>query len=92
MLKTSQPQLCYQCHTKAEFESTSPSRTLPWGCPHPTSGSWDPVANAPLTCTSTCHNPHGSPYYKMLRVAYGSDGMGADYLCLNCHTKVGISY
>jgi predicted CXXCH cytochrome family protein len=53
---------------------------------------WDPVAGRPLTCTSTCHSPHGSSYTRMLRVAYLSDGAGSDYICLLCHTAVGLDY
>jgi predicted CXXCH cytochrome family protein len=60
---------------------------------HPTSAaSWDFVAGKPLSCTSTCHDPHGTPNYRMLRVEYNSNGKGSDYLCLLCHTEVGISY
>jgi predicted CXXCH cytochrome family protein len=60
---------------------------------HPTTPNyWDFHADKPLTCTSTCHDPHGSHYGPMLRVPYGSDGAGTDYLCLICHTEVGIKY
>ena len=41
---------------------------------------------------ATCHNPHGSPESHMLQVAYLSDGKGSDYICLVCHTEVGIGY
>ena len=92
LLKTAQPQLCFQCHSTSMFDGKTPIANRSWNSPHPVSGAWDPVANAPLTCTSTCHNPHGSPYFKTLRVAYNSDGMGSDYLCITCHTEVGISY
>ena len=81
LLKAPEPQLCRQCHPDPGYMA------------HPTTPDhWDFHAGEPLTCTSTCHNPHGSAYTHMLRVAYGSDGKGTDYLCLLCHTQVGIKY
>ena len=81
LLKAPEPQLCQQCHPDLGYMA------------HPTTPDhWDFHAGEPLTCTSTCHDPHGSAYTHMLRVAYGSDGKGTDYLCLLCHTQVGIKY
>lgn len=46
---------------------------------------FDVAAQAPLTCTSMCHNPHGSNKNYVLRnYAYPFDGQ-----CLQCHGKVG---
>jgi predicted CXXCH cytochrome family protein len=60
---------------------------------HPADGRYyDYLAHGPLTCTSTCHDPHGSSYHRMLRLPYNVDGYGSDYLCLGCHTKVGLVY
>lgn len=81
LLKAPEPQLCQQCHPDSGYMA------------HPTTPDhWDFRAGKPLTCTSTCHDPHGSAYSYMLRVGYGSDGKGTDYLCLLCHTQVGIEY
>lgn len=76
-----EPQLCEQCHADSMYVQ------------HPTTPNyWDFHAGKPLTCTSTCHNPHGSPNSHMLQVAYLSYGKGSDYICLICHTEVGIGY
>lgn len=81
LLKAPEPKLCEQCHPDSGYMA------------HPTTPDhWDFHAGEPLTCTSTCHDPHGSAYAHMLRVAYGTDGKGTDYLCLLCHTQVGIKY
>jgi len=81
LLSAPEPQLCRQCHADSGYMA------------HPTTPDhWDFHAGKPLTCTSTCHDPHGSAYTHMLRVPYGTDGKGTDYLCLLCHTEVGIKY
>lgn len=81
LLKAPEPKLCQQCHPNSGYMA------------HPTTPDhWDFHAGKPLTCTSTCHDPHGSAYTHMMRVAYGTDGKGTDYLCLLCHTEVGIKY
>jgi predicted CXXCH cytochrome family protein len=81
LLRAPEPQLCEKCHPNSG------------GMTHPTTPNyWDFHADEPLTCTSTCHDPHGSPYGYMLQVPYGSDRAGTDYLCEICHTQVGIKY
>ncbi len=61
--------LCYNCH---------PPETL--GNSHPVGPEYrDPRRGTLLTCTSTCHDPHGGPYRGGLRFRPG----GA--LCLQCH-------
>jgi predicted CXXCH cytochrome family protein len=45
---------------------------------HPVGPPWvDVNTNKLLTCSSTCHNPHGTAYRKLLT--------GGDGLCLQCH-------
>jgi len=69
------PQLCLQCHTGL----TGPNR-------HPvTPNFFDVHAQKGLTCTSTCHNPHGTSFDFMLRnFNFPQDGQ-----CLQCHKWVG---
>jgi len=43
-------------------------------------GYTDPLTGGMLTCSSTCHDPHGTPYKKMLT-------RRGDALCLTCHPK-----
>ena len=81
LLTTTNPELCFECHPQSSYDA------------HPTRPEyWDFNADAPLTCTSTCHEPHGSTHPMMLRVPYGEAGTGEDYICLLCHTEVGIEY
>ncbi|MEW6447827.1 MAG: cytochrome c3 family protein [Bacillota bacterium] len=50
---------------------------------HPVGPPWtDANAGGLLTCSSTCHNPHGTPYRCLLT------GKG-DGLCLKCHKEKG---
>lgn len=82
LLIQSNPELCYDCHPSSSF-SQIPGQT------HPVSPAFfDIHAGKGLTCTSTCHNPHGSQYDHMLRnFFYPQDG-----LCLQCHSYVGITF
>lgn len=53
---------------------------------HPTGdGVYDRVAKGPMSCTSTCHDPHSRQYSFMMRTPYGELGRGGDDLCLGCH-------
>jgi predicted CXXCH cytochrome family protein len=75
------PDLCLECHPASLYDA------------HPTRPEyWDFHAEEPLTCTSTCHDPHGATHPMMLRVPYGEAGTGEDFICLLCHTEVGIEY
>jgi predicted CXXCH cytochrome family protein len=77
LLRNSNPELCLECHTW--YDNTHI---------HPVSGRfYDSHAKKRLTCTSTCHNPHGTQYPRMLKYPYRKDG-----LCLQCHPGVGISF
>ncbi len=63
--------VCYTCH---------PPDTL--GNSHPVDeGRTDPRTGGPLTCTSTCHDPHADPYPGLLRFPPGGG------LCLQCHQE-----
>ncbi len=83
ILQLPNPEVCLQCHpTYADRPYYHPTRPV----------YWDWYAEEPLTCSSTCHNPHGGPNHHMLRVPYGQRGFGTDHVCLLCHEGVGIWY
>ncbi len=48
----------------------------------------DAHSGKPLTCTSTCHNAHGTQYAHMVR----SYPPTWDGLCMQCHRGVGKRY
>lgn len=76
------PEVCFKCH--APFGETTPG-----GQNHPVTPNFlDVHANKGLTCSSSCHNPHGTKYNYMLRSFYYAQ----DGLCLQCHLYVGITY
>jgi predicted CXXCH cytochrome family protein len=84
LLRNTNPELCLECHApQVDGPNKHPFR--------PT--IWDVVANKPLTCTTTCHNPHGTDQNFMLqRFSYPFDGQ-----CLQCHQvvvgkRVGIDF
>lgn len=78
LLKKPNPQLCLGCHGWIDHPNTHPY----------TPNYYDRVKNGPLTCTSTCHDPHGTSLNFMLRnFAYPFDGR-----CIQCHTDVGKTY
>lgn len=75
LLRNSNPELCLECHGPVvDGVNKHPFRPK----------YWDVVAQKPLTCTTTCHNPHGTDQNFMLqRYSYPYDGQ-----CLQCHQKV----
>ena len=79
ILRDSNPDLCLNCHPFIQSYSNQ----------HPvTPAYYDPVAKTGLTCSSTCHDPHGTQYgYMLQNFPYPLDGQ-----CLQCHTRVGIDY
>ncbi|GAB4276337.1 MAG: hypothetical protein Kow0056_06660 [Coriobacteriia bacterium] len=79
MLRERNPDICLNCHgTTVDGENKHPFR--------PT--YYDPKAQDALTCTSTCHNPHGTTFnYMLVDWYYPMDG-----LCLQCHKRVGIDF
>lgn len=76
LLRNSNPDLCLECHEWTEsHHNQHPVRPV----------YYDPFSKKGLTCTSTCHNPHGTAYNFMLRnFSFAKDGQ-----CLQCH--VGVS-
>jgi predicted CXXCH cytochrome family protein len=78
LLRNRNPELCLECHDAA---TTGMNK-------HPVGPRfYDTRGKEPLTCTSTCHNPHGTPYVRMLNYPYRKDG-----LCLKCHPAVGALF
>lgn len=79
LLRNRNPELCLECHTPTVV---GPNK-------HPFRPTlWDVYARKPLTCTSTCHNPHGTNQNYMLeRYSWPYDGQ-----CLQCHTRVGKDF
>ncbi len=73
-----QPQLCLECHPDAEGSNKHPVRPK----------YYDLRAHRGLTCTSSCHNPHGTQFDAMVK-DYNPD---QDGMCLQCHTTVGVYY
>jgi len=77
--------LCSDCHPADEphirFTGNNNSHNS-------TPEYYDKYADTPLTCTSSCHNPHGTEYEFMMR------GLPWDYdgTCLKCHVGVGIRF
>ena len=77
ILRQGNPDLCLACHPNYEGPNKHPVR--------PT--YYDIVANTGLTCSSTCHDPHGTPYWAMLNYYWPRDE-----ICLACHPRVGIDF
>lgn len=78
MLVATQPGLCLKCHPQVEGSNKHPFQPK----------YYDLHARKGLTCASTCHNPHGTPFDFMVRNYNGlQDGM-----CLQCHKTVGVYY
>lgn len=73
ILRNANPPLCLECHEPMYFdeEPNHPVRPV----------HYDVNARTRLTCTSSCHDPHGSGNTAMLRhFSYPDDGG-----CLMCH-------
>ena len=78
MLVQSNPDLCLTCHPAYEGGNQHPVRPV----------FRDVHAQKGLTCSSSCHNPHGSTNDVMLN----NFDAGQDGLCLQCHLNVGILF
>lgn len=85
------PPLCFRCHARKGYDERTHAVLYK---NHPVRGAhYDVNAEAPLTCTSSCHNPHGTELNRMLRYFdYHRDGT-----CLMCHavtkgSRIGIDY
>ncbi len=83
LLRGSGPKMCTECHTPLPKYMGDGDQS------HRASRRFlDIHAAEPLTCTSTCHNPHGSKYVHMTR----NYPAGKDGLCLQCHLWVGKKF
>lgn len=72
------PDLCFRCHTGLTMDNRHPIQPI----------FFDTHAGTGLTCTSTCHDPHGTPFGAMVKkYPFTRDGV-----CLQCHKTVGIYY
>lgn len=70
---------CLRCHP--DYIGKTAKRGKKTCYLHPVGPPWQDWHNGGLlTCSSTCHNPHGTPY-RCLLTAYG------DGLCLKCHKE-----
>lgn len=91
MLTSRNPDLCLQCHEASRFNRAKKDDHT---APHPVQPNYYDVNNrSPLTCTSSCHNPHGTENQSMLRYFDAKRDGG----CLMCHavtdgSRVGIDY
>jgi len=72
------PDLCLTCHPAMEAQGTHPVR----------SHFFDLHAKKGLTCSSSCHNPHGTNYQYMLK----NFNSPQDGQCLQCHKYTGVYY
>jgi len=79
MLVQRQPDLCLKCHKPVVVGSNK----------HPIAPKYfDVHAKKGLTCTSSCHNPHGTQYDHMVKNYSGQQ----DGMCMQCHKTVGVYY
>lgn len=91
LLKSAQPEVCFPCHDKVDFDDAAGGN---YRNKHPVRPVyWDVNARQALTCTTSCHDPHGSGRTSMMR-AY--DAL-EDGNCLICHARVpgdivGVNY
>lgn len=79
MLRASNPDICFDCHRRSQYDESSARVRRNKHPVRPV--HYDVNARKPLTCTSSCHNPHGSDKGKMLRYF----GPWQDGGCLMCH-------
>jgi predicted CXXCH cytochrome family protein len=89
LLNNKQPDLCFPCHERRHYDDKKGGYLN-----HPVRPVyWDVNRRKPLTCTTSCHDPHGTVHNYMLRM-YDSP---LDGNCLICHAvvegdKVGVDY
>ncbi len=91
ILRESNPDLCLQCHPPSGYDESSKTVRRNNHPVRPT--HYDVNARENLTCTSSCHNPHGTKYNTMLRYFPAP----LDGNCLMCHAvtpgkRVGIDF
>lgn len=80
LLRAPQPDVCFACHARRMYDDHVGGNPN-----HPVRPVyWDVHSGKPLTCTTTCHDPHGTTNMFMLRhYNYRMDGN-----CLICHGSV----
>lgn len=89
LLKAAQPDVCFPCHERRSFDDAAGGHKN-----HPVRPVYyDVNAKSRLTCTTTCHGPHGTSHNFMLR-HYDSPQDGN---CLICHAvtpgdRVGVDF
>lgn len=79
VLRAANPDVCLRCHEPKDFDEPRPVNDYKNHPVRPT--HYDVNAREDLTCTSSCHNPHGTENTKMLRY-FSSPSDGS---CLICH-------
>lgn len=80
LLKAPQPEVCFACHPRSAYDDRAGGYKN-----HPVRPVFfDVHENTGLTCTTTCHNPHGTQYTRMLQ-HYNAPQDGN---CLICHAVV----
>jgi predicted CXXCH cytochrome family protein len=91
LLKGPQPEVCFPCHQKGDFDDIIGGNDRN---KHPVRPVFfDINSGRPLTCTTSCHDPHGTQHNFMLQY-YNSP---LDGNCLICHGVtpghiVGVDY
>jgi predicted CXXCH cytochrome family protein len=100
LLARNAPQVCTRCHDEHKYVGNGvmfllkepPTLTSTWGptrnAHRATPKFFDRHANKPLTCTSSCHAPHGSQYQHMMK----NYKPNVDGQCLQCHSQVGKQF
>jgi predicted CXXCH cytochrome family protein len=78
ILVAENPDLCLTCHPTLEGQNKHPVRQE----------FFDVHAKKGLTCSSSCHNPHGTNSEFMLR----NFNSPQDGQCLQCHKFVGVYF
>jgi len=80
LLQAPQPQVCFTCHERRHFDDRTGGY---WN--HPVRPVfYDVNAKEQLSCSSTCHDPHGTKQNYMLRYY----NFPLDGNCLICHSVV----
>lgn len=89
LLKAPQPSVCFACHARVDFDDGAGGYKN-----HPVRPVYyDVHEQTNLTCTTTCHDPHGTQYTFMLQhYNFPKDGN-----CLICHgvvpgQRVGVDF
>lgn len=81
MLRRPNPPLCLECHNRNWYDEGASAGTADRDN-HPVRPThYDRNAREQLTCTTSCHDPHGTKNTKMLRY-FNADRDGG---CLMCH-------